>query len=222
MDEITLFTALRPAPPENHGELVEAARARLAGAFGPQPARRRWRWVRPRRRAMLLAACAGAVAATTAIVVPAVVPGGGTGPLITAAWAVQRNPSGTIKVTMKEARDAAGLQAALRKDGIDAYIRYVPWVSKPSGPVTAYPAEECGPATSYPIVPGKVVEAVFPFPAGGAPNQGYAVTINPDAIPPGDAILIQVTWTLGRPDLGIDVEDTVLADHRPPVCTPQR
>jgi len=40
--------------------------------------------------------------------------------------------------------------------------------------------------------------------------------------PTGDAILIQVDWTPGRPDLGIGVDDTVLADHLPPVCTPQR
>ena len=225
MDEITLFASLRPATPENAGELVEAARARLAGAFGEtgeQPGRRGgWRWsARPRRRTMLLAAGAIAVVAGAAIVAPAVLLGRGGGPLATAAWAIQRNPNGTIKVTFKQARDAAGLQAALKADGIDAYVKYVPWVSKPSGPVTAYPAEDCFQATIYPSVPGKVVEAVFPFPAGGAPDQGYAVTINPAAIPPGDAILIQVNWTPGRPDLGIGVNDTVLGDHLPPVCRP--
>jgi hypothetical protein len=227
MDEITLFTALRPAPPQNQAELVEAARARLAGAAGgraEQPGRPgRWWQRRPRHRTMLLAACAIAVAAATAIVVPVIVPGGGgAGPLITEAWAIQHNPNGTIRVTFKQARDAAGLQAALRAEGIDAYVRYVPVVSNPSGPVTSYPAEQCGPATIYPIVPGRVVEQVFPFPAGGAPDQGYAVTINPAAIPPGDAIFIEVDWTPGRPDLGIGVQDMVLADHLPPVCTPRR
>ena len=165
---------------------------------------------------MLLAAAAIAVVAGAAIVAPAVLPGTGGGP----AWAVQRNPNGTIKVTFNQARDAAGLQAALKAHGIDAYVKYVPVVSKPSGAVTSYPAEDCFQATIYPSVPGKVVEAVFPFPAGGAPDQGYAVTINPAAIPPGDAILIQVNWTPGRPDLGIGVSNTVLGDHLPPVCRP--
>jgi hypothetical protein len=223
MDEITLFTTLRPSPPEDHGKLVGAARARLAGAFGHAAGRpsRAGRWWR-HRRTVLLAACVTAAAAAAAVVVPAVVPGGGAGPLVTAAWAVLRNPNGTIKVTMKEARDAAGLQAALRSEGIQAYIKYIPWVSDPSGPVTQYPAEECHAATIYPASPANIVEKVFPFPAGGAPNQGYAVTINPKAIPPGDAILIQVIWNPGQPDLGIDVEDTVLADHLPPVCSPER
>jgi hypothetical protein len=209
MDEITLFASLRPAPPENAGELVETARARLAGAFGKTGEQ-------PGRRRMLLAAGAIAVVAGATIVAPAVLPGTGGGP----AWAVQRNPNGTIKVTFKQARDAAGLQAALQAHGIDAYVKYVPVVSKPSGPVTSYPAEDCFQATSYPSVPGKVVAAVFPFPAGGAPDRGYALTINPAAIPPGDAILIQVNWTPGRPDLGIGVNDTVLGDHLPPVCRP--
>ena len=105
--------------------------------------------------------------------------------------------------------------------GIAAYVRIGPWVSDPDGPVTAWPAENCGPAGG-PAVPGKVVEAVFPFPAGGGPDHGYAVTIRPAAIPEGDAILIQVTWTQGQPELGIDVQDMVLGTTRPPVCTPAR
>jgi hypothetical protein len=135
---------------------------------------------------------------------------------------VKHNANGTIKVTLKQARDAAGLQRALRADGITAYVRIAPWVSDPGGKVTAWPAEECDQARGGHPVPGKIVDAVFPFPAGGGPNEGYAVTIRPSAIPAGDAILIQVTWSQGQPGLGIDVEDQVMSTTKPPVCTPAR
>jgi len=174
-----------------------------------------------RRRRVLLAVGTIVVAACAAIVVPSVVLGRGAGPLATAAWAVQRNSDGTIKVTMRQARDAAGLQSALRADGILAYVRYTPWVTKQQGnTITGQPAETCEQAGG-PAVPGKIVEAVFPFPAGGAPNQGYAVTINPAAIPRDDAILIQVAWgSEGSGGDTIDVQDGVMGTGQPPVCSP--
>ncbi len=64
----------------------------------------------PGRRRLLLAAGAIAAATAAAIVVPAVLPGRDAGSLVTAAWAVQHNPDGTVAVTFKQARDAAGLQ----------------------------------------------------------------------------------------------------------------
>jgi hypothetical protein len=211
MDEIALYAALRP---EDGSDLsVEAARQRLAREVGA------CRRPRPRRRHVLLAA---ATAAAAIVVAAAILPGRDGSPMVTAAWVVHHNANGTIKVTMKQARDAAGLQRALRADGITAYVRYVPWVSDPGGPVTAWPAENCSQEAVGRPVPGRVVEAVFPFPAGGGPEQGYALTIRRDAIPAGDAILIQVTWTQGRPDLGIDVQDSVMSTTAPPVCTANR
>ena len=196
----------------------------VAGLARPPAPAGRWLLARaaarPRWRRRLLAAAVIAVAAGAAIAAPRILPGTGGGPLATAAWAIQRNPDGTIKVIFKQTRDAAGLQAALKAHGVDAYVRYAPWVSKPSGPVSAHPAERCGPAASYPSVPVKVVAAVFPFRTLSVSGRGYAETINPAAIPPGDAILIQVTWIPARPGLGIEVEDTILGDHRSPVCTP--
>ncbi|MBV9095254.1 MAG: hypothetical protein JO132_15480 [Streptosporangiaceae bacterium] len=222
MDEITLFTALRPEPPDNAEQMLHGARARLAGGLGepaqPRPLRARLR----RRRAVLLAACVAAAAACAAIVVPSVVPGRSAGPLVTEAWAVQRNPDGTIKVTFEQARDAAGLQRTLRADGIRAYVRFTTWVVNPGGPVTAWPAEQCNQAPGGRPVPGRIVSQVFPFPAGGAPNRGYAVTIRPSAIPAGDAILIMVVWGPDGGGVGWDVTDQVMSNDKPPVCTPQR
>jgi hypothetical protein len=218
MDEITMYTALRPEAPGNADELTEAARRRVARTLGipARPGRRR-----PARSRLLLAAGAIATATAATIVVPAVLPGRDPGSLVTAAWAVQHNANGTVRVTMKQARDAAGLQRALRADGIAAYVRIMPWVSDPDEPLTAWPAENCGPAGGPPV-PRKIVEAVFPFPAGGDPDQGYAVTIRPSAIPKGNAILIEVTWSQGQPIFGIDIGDMVMGTTKPPVCTPAR
>ncbi len=225
MDEITMYTALRPQAPGNAGELTGAVRQRVAGEFGPPP--RRGRRVpgrgRPGRRRLLLAAGAVAAAAAAAIaIVQAAGPERGTGQFVTAAWVVRHNANGTVKVTLKQARDAAGLQRALRADGIPAYVRIGPWASKPSQPLTAWPAEECVQRGGGPPVPRKVVEDVFPFPAGGGPDQGYAVTIRPSAIPEGDSILIQVVWTQGNSLFGISVGDLVMSTTNPPACRPTR
>lgn len=228
MDEITLFTALRPAQPEDAGELLEAARGRLtcapggpAGQSVPPGRRRR---ARPPRRTVLLAACATVVAACAAIVVPAVLPGRDAGSLVTAAWAVQHNPDGTLKVTFRQARDAAGLQRALRADGVLAYVRYVPWVA--TGANHYRPAAICrqtGPGN----LPGgplnvMILKEVFPFLAAGGAPAGDALTIRPAAIPKGDAILIEVTWFPGQGGFGTNVGNEVLGNSNPPTCTPTR
>jgi hypothetical protein len=218
MDEITMYTALRPQAPGNAGELTGAVRQRVAGEFGPT-ARRTRRL--PGRRRLLLAAGAIATAAAAAI---AIVQTAGsersTNQFVTAAWVVKHNPNGTVKVTLKQARDAAGLQRALRADGIPAYVRIGPWWWNPAKPLTAWPAEQCSQAGGGPPVARKVLEEVFPFPAGGGPDQGYALTIRPSAIPEGDSILIDVTWSPDRPIFGMDVGDLVMSTTKPPACRP--
>jgi hypothetical protein len=218
MDEITMYTALRPQAPGNAGELTGAVRRRLAGEFGTPPRRIRRLPGRPR---LLLAAGAITAAAAAAIAIVQAGPGRNTGQFVTAAWVVKHNANGTVKVTLKQARDAAGLQRALRADGIPAYVRIGPWWWNPAKPSTAWPAEECSQAGGGPPVARKVVEEVFPFPGGGGgPDQGYAVTIRPSAIPEGDSILIEVTWSPDRPIFGMDVGDTVMSTTRPPACRP--
>ena len=117
-----------PGPGEaepSDAELIERSRTDpgcLASIFDrpdrydtTRPDARPWLYgiaVRQIGRRRLLPA-AGAIAAA-AIAMPSVLPGPGTGSLVTAAWAVQRNPDGTIEVTFKQARDVAGLQRYLR------------------------------------------------------------------------------------------------------------
>jgi len=216
MDEIAMYTALRPPAPGNAGELTGAVRRRLAGEFSTP------RRARPGRRRLLLAAGAIATAAAAAIVVPAVMPGQGAGSLVTAAWAVQRNPDGTIEVTFKQAGDAAGLQRALRAEGVPAYVRLIPWVA--TGNEHYRPALTCGPTGPGNLPGGQrnvaILEQVFPFLAAGGAPAGDALTIRPSRIPAGDAVLVEVARYPGG--LGTNTGDQVLGNDNPPTCGPAR
>jgi hypothetical protein len=226
MDEITMYTALRPQAPGNAGELTEAVRQRLDREFGTPLGRDRRvpGRGRPGRRRVLLAAGAIAAAAAAAIVVPAVLPGQGAGSLVTAAWAVQHSQDGTIEVTFKQARDAAGLQRALRAEGVPAYVRYTPWVATGNGHYR--PAQTCGPTGPGNLPGGQrnvaITEEVFPFLAAGGAPRGDALTIRPSRIPAGDAILIEVAWLPGDGGFGGNTGDQVLGNDNPPTCTPAR
>jgi hypothetical protein len=226
MDEITMYAALRPQAPGNAGELTGAVRQRLAGEFGPPPRRDRRvpGRVRPGRRRLLLAAGAITAAAATAIVVPAVLPGRDAGSLVTAAWAVQYNPDGTVKVTFKQAHDVAGLQRYLRAHHVPAYVRFIPFVRAPAGDYRR--AENCGPTGPGNLPGGQrnvtILEEVFPFLAAGGAPAGDALTIRPSRIPAGDSILIEVSWDPGDGRIGNNVGDQVLGNDNPPTCTPAR
>ena len=92
------------------------ARLRLGAALAAAEPGHPARPARNRRKLAFGAAVAAAAAA--AIAVPALLPGSG-GPLVTRAWAVTRSPGGAITVTVGKAlRDQAGLQRALRADGV--------------------------------------------------------------------------------------------------------
>lgn len=109
MDEITLFKVLQP-PPAATPQAGEAIRARLATAMTTPPAPGR-----PRRRPLIPAvAPAGAVVATAALVLTSPTP----------AWAVTRPAHGAIVVTIHEMRDPAGLQRALRAEGVPAAVSF--------------------------------------------------------------------------------------------------
>ncbi|AWS47839.1 hypothetical protein [Streptosporangium sp. 'caverna'] len=61
-----------------------------------------------------------AAVAAVAVAVPLVLGGG------TAAYAVTKNPDGTLIVTINELQDPEGLQAALNAQGIEADVTYSP------------------------------------------------------------------------------------------------
>jgi hypothetical protein len=124
MDEIRAFEALLPEPPADAQAMTERARARLLDALAAASQAGSLRARRDgRRRLAVRSAAVIAAAAAAAVTVPTLLPGG-TGAIVTPAWAVTKSGHGTIIVTFRRAlRDPAGLQRALRADGVRAYVR---------------------------------------------------------------------------------------------------
>jgi hypothetical protein len=153
VDELTLFTELKPPPPEDLDAPVARARTRLgpvlgapagravtgfgppAGA-GPDHAFRPGHW-RGRRVRLAVAAAIVAVAAGAAVTVPLLRPDarspaqpGVSQPAHSPAradWVVQQQPSGDFTVTLHELGDPAALRRDLRAHGISAYVFTVPY-----------------------------------------------------------------------------------------------
>ncbi len=134
---------------------------------------------RARRRLRRLTGLAGAavVAAGTVLGVTALLPAGHPGshqPQVKlAAWVVAKQPGGIIHVTIRELRDPAGLQAALRADGVPASVSFG------NGQQTA--------CRSYPgggfmtSANPALINSVFP---------GGGVNIRPSALPSGTGVLL--------------------------------
>ncbi|MER5624710.1 hypothetical protein ABT061_27125 [Streptosporangium sp. NPDC002544] len=100
-----------------------------------------------RRPAFLVPALAAAAA--LAVAVPVFVSGGSP------AYAVARNPDGTIHITINEAKNPEGLQASLRGMGLNAVVDYIPtgkkcspqprsqsFLSNQEAPLSVWPAPE--------------------------------------------------------------------------------
>ena len=86
----------------------------------------RGRVVRARRRVPAVAGALGAAAAVAFAVtaaLPASHPASGPGAQL-AAWTVDRQADGSIRVTIRELRDPAGLQHTLRADGVPASVTF--------------------------------------------------------------------------------------------------
>jgi hypothetical protein len=107
-----------------------------------------------------------AVAAGAAVAVAAIIPGGHAAPgqaaatprAQLAAFTVTKQADGDVKVVIRQLSDAKGLAAALRADGVPAFVAYAS-----QGPAT------CG---------GDPTQGVYQF-------QNDELIINPSAIPAG-------------------------------------
>ena len=196
MDELARLRASVPAaPPGGRAQtaLLEAIRAEQAGT--PAPARRPGYGhdrATLRRRAML-AGIAG-IAACAALTV-ALLPGGtgnDAGTVRLAAWTVQRDPGGTIKITISELRDAAGLQATLRADGVPANVVFSQTPFEGTTSTSAIPPSCAAPQMSD--KDNAMLQQQI-TPSFGAPTtlgpDGVALTINPSAFPPGIGLYIK-------------------------------
>jgi len=131
---------------------------------------RRGRAVRARRRSLGLAG-AVAVAAGAAVAVTALLPVGHPADAQLAAWTVSRQANGTIYVTIRELRHAAGLQDTLRADGVPASVTFG---SEPNPSCQEYPGKW---DLSTSGIQG----------SGGTP---YILAIDPSALPNGAGVQI--------------------------------
>jgi hypothetical protein len=150
VDELTLFTELKPPVPEV-APIQVRARARVVDGLRENRSRGRRFTLRadpdhtfrpghwPRRRVRLAAAAAivAVTAGAAAVTTPLLRSGAGSQaqPGLSqpahspakADWVVQRQPSGDFTVTLHELGHPAALQRALRASGISAYVFTVPY-----------------------------------------------------------------------------------------------
>jgi hypothetical protein len=215
MSEIDALRAMRPAAPP--GEL-EAMRVRARERFVAGTRARRARWRRlPVLAGGLTAAVAAAGAAALVLAGLGALPGqhdtgGRTGAVVTAAWTVREDAGGTVTIDLRQYTDPAGLQQALRADGIDAIVHpglYVPWplivrgISLPplqlGYPVCYYAATD--------LAPQAVQRAVVLF--MHRQNLPARFIIRPDAMPRGSALFLD--FLAGRPRVPKNGNTGVLA-----------
>ena len=116
----------------NDDDLITLVRESFTGLHATTPVDqilRRGHAVRTRRRIPVLtgvlAVAAGAVLAVTTLLPGGHQPSPRPSPLPAAqlaAWTVTRQADGTIRVTIRELQDPAGLQSRLRADGVPASV----------------------------------------------------------------------------------------------------
>lgn len=134
--------------------------------------------IRRHRRVRAITGAAAAVAAASALVTVAALPGSRPAPVNLTAWTVITEPSGTVAVTIRDLRDPAGLQRALREHGVPATVRFYP-------PGSLMPS--C--VTSVPSRLATIENRVFVQPPAGSHGR-YLLSIDPAAVPRADKIAI--------------------------------
>ena len=145
--------------------------------------------------------------------------GAGAGGTTLDAWTVTKGPGGVIGVTVRQLEDAAGLQAALRADGIPIRVAFqagLPTDSPPlpAGCANASMSDEANAnlqakILGYPVAP---VTGLAPGPVNG---PGIAITIHQRLIPRGVGIYLAVQSGSNRQHYGWSL-DLVQAT---PACT---
>jgi hypothetical protein len=144
---------------------------------------RRGRAVRAQRRVPRVAAALGAAAAA-AVAVSAALPASHPASephAQLAAWTVARQADGSIKVTIRELRDPAGLQQRLRADGVPASVTF-------SGQQN--PACQGYPGGGSQSQRRQLLGSVVTGPATGRD----VMVIHPAALPPGAGLQINALF----------------------------
>lgn len=227
----------------NDDELAAAVQESVRGVHLNIPAEqiaRRSRAIRARRRMPALAGglstvVAGSAAAALVLTSgPATVPvqhasAGHTRTIVTAAWTVREDASGTVTIYLRQYANPAGLQQTLRADGINAIVRPIrsvlrtipspPWLPSRKGVLRlSRPACVYGPANNAPLA---VQHAVVTVPRRF--DLPIAYIIHPGAMPRGSALLLTfltgVHATFKNDDTGvIAMPPVVLNNDTLPAC----
>jgi hypothetical protein len=217
----------------NDDELMTAVRESFADVRSATELDRivgRSNTVRTRRRVTAVAAGLGAAAAAAVavgVVLPASLPAAGrpTAGRPTAshpasrpgvqlvAWTVIRQTDGSIKVTFREAADAAGLQRTLRTDGVPASVTFN---GHKNAACQAYTSG--GRPAFWPFGPstGPISGRSFSHDPRSAYTTPYALVIDPSALPAGAGLQI---WVSGTPGAADNFQLNVSLVRASPQCT---
>jgi hypothetical protein len=230
----------------NDDELMTAVRESFTDVHSITPAARivrRGRSVRARRRVPGVAAAVGVAAAAgvaVSVALPASHPAAshptashsianhpianhpasGPGVVQVAAWTVTRQAGGSIKVTFREATDAAGLQRTLRAEGVPVSVTFTGQQNPACHP---YPSsgDQAEPSPGQPY--GGPLKGVLSGPLStGSQNPAqsyttpYALVIHPSALPSGAGLQI---WTSGIPGPADNFLLNVMLVRASPQCT---
>ncbi|MEV0400009.1 hypothetical protein [Actinoallomurus sp. NPDC050550] len=182
MNEMKMLRDHRDAQPGPTPDAIAQARARLtdqAHLTARRPRRpmpsRRWRY------ALIATAVVGAAAA--AAVAPAVLGGQDT----SRAYAAERLPNGTIRVTLHEFTDSAGLQRRLNALGVHAAVDYLP-----SGWLCAAGRATIDVTANQPaVIEDDQAHVAHPRPTKAGDRIFY---IHPDRIKPGQTLVWIMTY----------------------------
>jgi hypothetical protein len=157
---------------------------------------RRGRVLRARRRGSRVAALAGAAALAAVTAVTAVNLGAparsvpvspGNGGLALDAWTVTVGPDHTVNVTVRQLSNAAGLQQALRADGIPARVAFQAGTPSDTPPLPAGCRNVAMSDEANATLQGKIISTPVPVP----PAQ-IALALHPRAIPHGIGIYLAI------------------------------
>jgi hypothetical protein len=215
MDQVALFSDVRPAPPadDDVAMVCDRTRDRVAAAFQDPPRRRRRRLAFALTGGGVLAAGAAATAVTL-LTGNAAPPASSLRSFVTAAYTVRPHQDGTITVTIKQLKDPAGLQRALAADGVPALVRYVPdrFVS---GTYHGISYSGVSPVCQYGNLPRATAE---PKAVGLVIGGGGLFWIRPSAMPKGTVVFIQDSLSKHGNIAGIDL----LTNGKLPRCVPAK
>ena len=182
---------------------------------------RRGHAVRVRRRLPILtgavAAAAGAALAVTTLLPHGHQPSPPPSAQL-AAWTVTKQADGTIRVTIREMNDPAGLQAELRADGVPASITLTGQENPSCRP---YPADRALLRTIVtPAHESVPPPSASPWPPGSNPEMSPIVVlvIHPSALPSGAGIQLAASFAQSSPGQAHEHVQVDLVDASPQ-CT---